>query len=180
MALPGHAGQIAQRTGFGNRNRTVLQQCDEHPEPGFELFQLGKSIAGVRPKFDPLLARSNYASLALGWNFCGRSSSGGTNWAMTGSASGCQALIEALVLFEHELLAFAAFWFCLGLIDEFPIELTWLWLRLTGKAWTLRMPVGYGAEPRSGPTAVLILAYQGSRVIGEISATCWPRGRRKS
>ena len=85
---------------------------------------------------------------------------------MNGAGSGWQALLEGLVLFEHELLAFAAFWFCVGLIDEFAIDLTWLWLRLTGRARTIELPVGYGAEPLSGHAAVLIPAFQESPVIG--------------
>lgn len=89
-----------------------------------------------------------------------------------------QAAIEGLKLFEHELLAFAAFWFCVGLIDEFAVDLTWLWLRLTGRVRTLRLPVGYGGEPLSGDAAVLIPAYQESGVIGETIAhmlAAWPQ-----
>jgi bacteriophage N4 adsorption protein B len=85
---------------------------------------------------------------------------------MTGAVLGMQDLLGWLMLFERELLAFAAFWFCIGLIDEFAIDLTWLWLRLTGRARTAQLPVGYGAEPLSGQAAVLIPAYHEAPVIG--------------
>ncbi len=81
-------------------------------------------------------------------------------------SAGWHSLIELLVLFKHELLAFAAFWFCLGLIDELAVDLGWLWLRLTGQVPTVRLPWDYGAEPLSGPAAVFIPTFQESRVIG--------------
>jgi adsorption protein B len=71
-----------------------------------------------------------------------------------------------LLAFERELLAFAAFWFCLGLIDEFALDLTWLWLRLTGRAKTRTLRPGFGKGPLTGPAAVLIPAFQESAVIG--------------
>jgi bacteriophage N4 adsorption protein B len=97
---------------------------------------------------------------------------------MNGAGSGWQSLVEGLMLFEHELLAFAVFWFCIGLIDEFAIDLTWLWLRLTGKIKTERLPIGYGAEPLSGHAAVIIPAYQEAPVIGTTIAhmlASWPQ-----
>lgn len=97
---------------------------------------------------------------------------------MTGAGSGWHALLEGLLLFEHELMAFAAFWFCVGLLDELGIDLAWLWLRLTGKARTLRLPVGYGADPLSGHAAVMIPAYQEAPVIGATIAhmlAAWPQ-----
>lgn len=97
---------------------------------------------------------------------------------MTGAGSGWQSLLEGLLLFEHELMAFAAFWFCVGLIDELAVDLVWVWMRLTGKVNTLRLPVGYGAEPLSGQTAVLIPAFQESAVIGATVShmlAAWPQ-----
>ena len=88
------------------------------------------------------------------------------------------SLIELLVLLKHELLAFAAFWFCLGLVDELAVDLAWAWLRLTGRARTTSLPVGYGAEPLSGRAAVLIPAFQEARVIGATVShmlTVWPQ-----
>lgn len=97
---------------------------------------------------------------------------------MSGAGSGWQALLDGLLLFEHELMAFAAFWFCIGLLDEFAVDLAWFWLRLTGRAKTLRLPVGYGAEPLSGRAAVMIPAYQEAPVIGATIAhmlAVWPQ-----
>ena len=97
---------------------------------------------------------------------------------MNGAGSGWQSLVEGLMLFEHELLAFAAFWFCVGLIDEFAIDLLWLWQRLTGKVRTERLPVGYGAEPLSGQAAVMIPAFHEAPVIGTTIAhmlASWPQ-----
>lgn len=88
------------------------------------------------------------------------------------------ALIELLVLLKHELLAFAAFWFCVGLADEFALDIAWLWLRLTGRAGTARLPVGYGAEALSGRTAVFIPAYREASVIGATIShmlAVWPQ-----
>ena len=103
---------------------------------------------------------------------------GGFAQHMTGAVLGMQDLLGWLMLFERELLAFAAFWFCVGLIDEFAIDLTWLWLRLTGRARTAQLPVGYGAEPLSGQAAVLIPAFQEAAVVGTTIAhmlAAWPQ-----
>lgn len=88
------------------------------------------------------------------------------------------ALIELLVLLKHELLAFAAFWFCVGLADEFALDIAWLWLRLTGRTGTVRLPVGYGAEPLSGRAAVFIPAFREAPVIGATIShmlQAWPQ-----
>ncbi|MCC6924995.1 glycosyl transferase family protein [Novosphingobium sp.] len=74
--------------------------------------------------------------------------------------------LDWLLLVERELLAFSAFWFCIGLLDEFAIDLAYLGLRLKGRIQTPRLPVGYGAEPLSGPCAVMIPAFGESQVIG--------------
>lgn len=97
---------------------------------------------------------------------------------MAGAISGLQDLLGWLMLFERELLVFAAFWFCIGLVDEFALDLTWLWLRLTGRARTLQLPVGYGAESLSGQAAVLIPAFQEAPVVGTTIAhmlNAWPQ-----
>lgn len=76
------------------------------------------------------------------------------------------AALDWLLLAERELLAFAAFWFCVGLLDEFAIDIAYLLLRLKGKIATPNLPVGYGAEPLSGACAVMIPAFRESQVIG--------------
>ena len=97
---------------------------------------------------------------------------------MVGAATEALTALDWLVLAERELLAFAAFWFCVGLVDELAIDFAWLWLKLTGKARTPRLPVGYGAEPLSGAAAVLIPAFRESQVIGATIAhmlSAWPQ-----
>ena len=92
--------------------------------------------------------------------------------------TGAWSVIDWLLLVERELLAFAAFWFCVGLLDELAIDLTWLGLKLRGKARTGRLPVGYGAEPLSGASAVLIPTYGESAVIGATIShmlAAWPQ-----
>ena len=97
---------------------------------------------------------------------------------MVGAATEALTALDWLVLAERELLAFAAFWFCVGLVDELAIDFAWLWLKLTGKARTPRLPVGYGAEPLSGAAALLIPAFRESQVIGATIAhmlAAWPQ-----
>ena len=51
---------------------------------------------------------------------------------MVGAATGAWTALDWLLLVERELLAFAAFWFCVGLLDELAIDFAWLGLKLTG------------------------------------------------
>ncbi len=92
--------------------------------------------------------------------------------------SGVFATLHWLLAFERELLAFAAFWFCVGLADEFALDLAWLWLRLTGRAPTRALRPGFGQGPLMGPAAVMIPAFQESAVIattiGHMLAA-WPQ-----
>ena len=85
---------------------------------------------------------------------------------MVAGGAGVWSALDWLLLVERELLAFSAFWFCVGLIDEFVVDLAWLGLRLTGRVRTPRLPVGYGAQPLSGPAAVLLPAFGEAQVIG--------------
>jgi len=97
---------------------------------------------------------------------------------MGGEAATALGGFDWLLLVERELLAFAAFWFCIGLLDELAIDLAWIGLKFSGKARTLRLPVGYGADPLSGAAAVLIPAFHESQVIGatiEHMLACWPQ-----
>ena len=97
---------------------------------------------------------------------------------MVGAVTGAWSALDWLLLIERELLAFAAFWFCVGLLDEFAIDLAWIGLRLRGKAQTGRLPVGYGGEALSGPAAVLIPAFRESQVIAATIAhmlAAWPQ-----
>lgn len=87
-------------------------------------------------------------------------------------------VLTALAACERELLIFAAFWFVIGLADELAVDLAWLWLRLTGRAGTRRLPAGFGEDPLSGPIAVLIPAYREAGVIATTMAhalRAWPQ-----
>ena len=97
---------------------------------------------------------------------------------MIAEATGAWNALDWLLLIERELLVFAAFWFCVGLLDEFAIDLTWLGLQLRGKARSGRLPVGYGAEPLSGACAVLVPTFGESAVIGATIShmlAAWPQ-----
>lgn len=65
---------------------------------------------------------------------------------------------------EHELLLFAAFWFAVGAIDDFGIDLLWLWLRLTGRVRTGRVS-SEPAPPLRGVAAVLVPAWREATVV---------------
>lgn len=97
---------------------------------------------------------------------------------MVAGGAGVWSALDWLLLVERELLAFSAFWFCVGLVDEFVVDLAWLGLRLTGRVRTPRLPVGYGAQPLSGPAAVLLPAFGEAQVIGTTIAhmlATWPQ-----
>lgn len=97
---------------------------------------------------------------------------------MAGADSGIAAMLHWLSLAERELLLFAGFWMAVGLLDEFAVDLAWLWYKLTGRARTTRLPAGYGAQPLAGPAAVMIPAFQESAVIGTTVAhmlDVWPQ-----
>jgi adsorption protein B len=85
---------------------------------------------------------------------------------MAGSAGDISWALEAVLLAERELLLFAGFWLAVGLLDELAIDLSWFWLKLTGRARTRSLPAGYGVAPLAGPVAVFIPAFAESAVIG--------------
>ncbi len=81
-------------------------------------------------------------------------------------------------LIEHELLLFAAFWFVVGIIDEVTIDVTWLWLRLTGRIPTHRIPASQSSEPLAGPLAVFVPAWLEAAVIAKTirhALVAWPQ-----
>lgn len=86
--------------------------------------------------------------------------------------------LEWLALVEHELLLFSAVFFLLGAVDEFVVDLVWIWLRLTGRAQSRRIDRRSAREGAlAGPAAVLIPAWQEDRVIGFTVAhalSAWP------
>lgn len=76
--------------------------------------------------------------------------------------------MEWLALVEHELLLFAGAFFLIGALDEFAVDLAWLWLKLTGRAPTPRL-VDTGAAPEkplAGRAAIFIPAWGEAAIIG--------------
>ena len=72
-----------------------------------------------------------------------------------------------LVLVQHELLLFAAAFFLLGAFNDLCLDLTWFWLRLTGRARDLPMPPEMEHDlALGGPVAVFIPAWDEQLVIG--------------
>ncbi len=85
---------------------------------------------------------------------------------------------EWLALVEHELLLFAGIIFLLGALDEFAVDLIWIWLKLTGRAKVPRLTEQDAAAPLHGRAAVFIPTWQESRVIGTTVAhalAAWPQ-----
>lgn len=88
-------------------------------------------------------------------------------------------LLEWLAVVEHELLLFAGIFFLIGGLDELAMDLSWLWLRMTGRAPTPEIDrASAAAAPLAGPAAVLIPAWNEAEVIGTTIAharTAWPQ-----
>lgn len=84
-----------------------------------------------------------------------------------------------LVLVQHELLLFAATFFLIGSIDEIAVDLSYLWLRLSGRAPTRRVAAEeLVGRPLSGPCAVFIPAWREHQVIADTIAhalAAWPQ-----
>jgi adsorption protein B len=87
-------------------------------------------------------------------------------------------LLEWLALIEHELLLFAGVFFLIGGIDEFLVDLVWLWLRLSGRAPTSEIDRRRAGNARlTGVAAVLIPAWREAEVIATTIAharKAWP------
>lgn len=90
---------------------------------------------------------------------------------------------EWFVLLRHELVLFAASFFLIGAIDEIAVDLTYLWMRLTGRARTLRIDDAVmNAAPLGGTCAVFIPAWREERVIGATVAhalRAWPQAEMR-
>ena len=91
------------------------------------------------------------------------------------------SLLEWLALIEHELLLFAGFFFLIGAIDELAVDVTWGWLRLTGRARSWRIDRAESrARPLAGQVAVMIPAWLEHEVITATIAytlRAWPQER---
>jgi adsorption protein B len=82
------------------------------------------------------------------------------------ASTGLEQLFSWLLVAEQELLLFAAFWFVISAIDEAAIDISWLWLRLGGRASAERVPRGLTESPLLGRAAVLVPAWHEDEVIG--------------
>ena len=72
-----------------------------------------------------------------------------------------------LQLAHFELLLFAAVFLTIGAIDEFAVDMAYLWLRLSGRARTLKLPYDLEhSETLEGRAAVMIPAWNEAGVIG--------------
>lgn len=83
------------------------------------------------------------------------------------------------VLARHELILFAATFFLVGALDELTLDLSYIWLRLTGRVRTPRIDeVGLCARPLSGRCAVFIPAWKEHQVIAATvrhALQAWPQ-----
>jgi adsorption protein B len=87
--------------------------------------------------------------------------------------------LEWLALVEHELLLFAGVFFLIGSADELAMDFAWAWLRLSGRARTLRIDrEHHGQADLAGRAALFIPAWREERVIGLTVAhalAAWPQ-----
>ena len=87
-------------------------------------------------------------------------------------------VLDWLQLVEYELLLFAAFWFVLSAIDEFAVDVLYLWLKLKGRIGDRRLAKGAERMPLAGHAAVLVPAWHEDGVIGQMIAhtlRAWPQ-----
>lgn len=75
---------------------------------------------------------------------------------------------QFLALIQYEMLLFAGVFFLIGAVDDFAVDLAWLWLKLTGRASTPKVDRGQlQSKPLDDPVAVFIPAWQESEVISD-------------
>ncbi|MFL0357426.1 glycosyl transferase family protein [Erythrobacter sp. GH1-10] len=84
-----------------------------------------------------------------------------------------------LALLQHELLLFAGVFFLVGAIDDIAVDLSWLWLKLTGRAKTPQFR-RFELQGRAlhAPVAIFIPAWQEAEVIGDTighTLSSWPQ-----
>jgi len=81
------------------------------------------------------------------------------------------------MLLQHEMLLFAGIFFLIGTLDEFAVDIAYLWLRITRRIGTGRIDAAeLSTNPLGGRVAVFIPCWQESRVIGATVAhalTVW-------
>ena len=84
---------------------------------------------------------------------------------------------EWLVIFQNELLLFAAIFFLIGAIDDIVVDLSWIWLKISGKSpvETIDDAEVVGA-PLAGDVAVFVPAWNESEVITTHLRMPWLHG----
>ena len=84
-----------------------------------------------------------------------------------------------LAVFQHELLIFAGIFFLIGALDDLAVDLSWLWLKATGRIRTPRLSrVELQQQKLHGPAAIFVPTWQEDEVIGETIAhllAAWPQ-----
>ena len=89
---------------------------------------------------------------------------------LDGSFLGLAQLLRWMIVAEHELLLFAAFFFIVSAVDEAAVDFAWLWLRLNGHSGTGVLPSGLTDAPLLGHAAILVPAWHEDAVIGAMIA----------
>ncbi len=84
---------------------------------------------------------------------------------LTGLHHRTELMLAALQLVDRELLLFAAFWFIVSALDEMAIDLSWLFLRLTGRATAGRIGSTDAERPLLARAAVLVPAWHEAVVL---------------
>ena len=75
---------------------------------------------------------------------------------------------QILAIVQYELLLFAGIFFLIGALDDFAVDVTWLWLKLTGRARTAKVDrAELQHRELAGPAAVFIPAWQEADVISD-------------
>ena len=86
---------------------------------------------------------------------------------------------QILALVQHELLLFAGVFFLLGALDDFAVDIAWLWLKLTGRARTAKVSrQELQLRPLAKPVAVFIPTWQETEVIFDTvrhMLNAWPQ-----
>ena len=83
-----------------------------------------------------------------------------------------------MLVVEHELLLFAAFWFIVSAADEMAVDCCWLWLLLTRRINEGTVELEDETCALQGRAAVFVAAWQEADVIGSMIAhtlEAWPQ-----
>lgn len=88
-------------------------------------------------------------------------------------------LWQWLAVVQHELLLFAGVFFLIGALDDIAVDISWLWLKLTGRARTGRVDrEQLQCSELSAPAAIVIPAWNEADVIADTiqhMLSVWPQ-----